>query len=128
MAGTERLKALCKDFKECRIRRKRKADEPLAPEARAVETLLQTPFDLDFTNTPFKDVMGYFREAFKLNIVVDGKSMKDAKPVTLRVKQLPVETALRLVLAPAGLSYTVEDAVIVIAKQEKLVEPTEGKK
>ncbi|MFN3666178.1 MAG: STN domain-containing protein [Sediminibacterium sp.] len=41
--------------------------------------------------------------------------LKDAKPVNLDVKNVPIERVLQLCLDNQGLGYTIEDKTIVIA-------------
>jgi hypothetical protein len=70
---------------------------------------------VDFKNATLDDVVSYFRECSGLNFHLDSAAWANDARVTLRLKDVPLMTALKLVLKPRDLECVIRDGVIVIA-------------
>lgn len=73
---------------------------------------------LEFRDTPLADVVDFIRDVAAVNILIDA-SVRDrygADPVkvTLSVKDLPLRSALNLVLEPRGLTLRYRDGVLMV--------------
>jgi hypothetical protein len=97
---------------------------PTAAESRIREQL-GTPTEMDFTDTPLRDVMAFLKDQHGIEIQIDEKELaecgvkKDA-PVTLAVKGITLRSAMRLLLSQLSKSATfvVSDEVLLITSRE----------
>src|SRR5207248_10173066 len=72
---------------------------------------------------PLSEAMTFLSNYTALNIVVDPKGLGDeglsnAAPVSLMVNNVSIKTALKLMLRPLGLTYKVEDEVVLITSPQ----------
>jgi hypothetical protein len=92
--------------------------------------------DMNFRNeTPFEEVIKYFRDATKspalpdgIPIYIDPVGLQEAEknltsPVTMDLKQIPARTALKLALEQLGLTYQVKDGLLKITSMSSNDEP-----
>jgi type II secretory pathway component GspD/PulD (secretin)/tetratricopeptide (TPR) repeat protein len=92
-------------------------------EEQKVLASLDRPVDVDFTDTPLPDVLAFFREVNQVNIALDRASLPDdMAPVTLKMSDVPLKTALKEILEPINMSYVVEGNVIRVARKDKLAQ------
>jgi hypothetical protein len=106
------------------------AEKRLREEDQRIEAALQkTVPDVRFESLPFGQVLQFFAEVSQANIHTDWQGFADAgierdKPITINLRNLPLERVLRVVLDTAGgyvrLGYEVRDGVLLIATQEQL--------
>jgi hypothetical protein len=87
-----------------------------------VQDALGEAIDFRFDNVPVTDVLDYLRETAGLNVMLDRPNLEQAgiavdAPVTIRLKGVPLRSALRLALHQAGLGYYVEDGVLVVTTE-----------
>ena len=83
---------------------------------------------LSFSDTPLKDAMGFLRDVAGLNIIIDPSVEKDLS-VTLRMRDIKLKNALKLVLAvDEELGYIVKGGTIIIATKKRLAEILKEKK
>lgn len=79
---------------------------------------------VDFKDQTLDDALGFLRDFSGLNIVVDAEvyTAKDAEQlkVTLRVKDLLLKSALKLMLHPKELTATYKDGVILVVPKGKV--------
>ena len=74
-----------------------------------------------FEETPLSEVITFFRQTYKLNIVTDSSAdEKDEQPVSLKLKDVPAERALTLALAQSGLVLARDGNIIYIAKPARI--------
>jgi hypothetical protein len=114
------------------------ADEPKAdgPASRAVLDKLEEKIDLGFQErTPLWDVVNYMSVAssgpdgkgfsFDFDEAVEkaGKGRNSPIPIALEGKGIRIKTALKKVLEPMGLTYSVREGVLLIKAK-----PAEGSK
>jgi beta-lactamase regulating signal transducer with metallopeptidase domain len=103
----------------------------LTPEERAMQAVLErTVPEVTFDAVGLDDVLTFFRDLTGANLVVDWKALeaahvaKDA-PVSVRVRNVKLAQALRLVLDQAGgkdaaLEFEVDGAVLKVTTREEL--------
>ena len=85
----------------------------------AIESKLKDPITLNMDKQPLREAITFLQNYTGLNIVLDPKALSDegittASPVSLTVNNVQLKTALKLLLRPLGLTYRVEDEVLLI--------------
>ncbi|MFO0887659.1 MAG: hypothetical protein U0790_00785, partial [Isosphaeraceae bacterium] len=118
--------SLPKNFAELsKVRREANARlEPKADPGRmAVERKLNEPITLDLEKQPLSEAVSFLQNATGLNVVVDPKAMLETginenTPISMRLKDVKLKTALKLMLAPLGLTYQTDDEVLVITSPQ----------
>ena len=99
------------------------ASEPVGREA-AIEKALASPTQMEFIETPLQDVIDFLKDYHHIEIQLDIKALKDAdvepgKPITLNVKGITLRSALRFMLREIGLTYLIQDEVLLITTPEE---------
>lgn len=116
-----------KDFAELTRRRADLAERlapKKAPEVLAIEAKLNEPIELNFEQEqPLGEVLNYLASYTGLNIAPDQKALGEEgltlnTPVILKAKDVKLKTALKLMLQPLGLTYKVEDNVLLITNPQ----------
>jgi hypothetical protein len=90
---------------------------------RVRDKLATMKIDLDFTNAKLEDVVAYLQEYSGLNFHLDADARKDGDAearITLRLKQVTIKSALKLILNPRDLGCVYRDGVILITTKTKL--------
>lgn len=89
---------------------------------RAREILATRRITLDFTNARLDEVIAYLQEFSGLNFHIDADARKDREEdkVSIKLKDVTLRTALRLILNPRELACTYRDGVLVITTQARL--------
>lgn len=92
-------------------------------ERRIHKTLLK-PTELDFIETPLRDVVAYLREYHGIEIQIDAKALDDVglvpdEPVTKQLRGISLRSALRLILRDLDLTYIIQDEVLMITTPEE---------
>jgi hypothetical protein len=90
---------------------------PLSPKDAAVlKTLRGKVVSLDFSDTPLETVIGFLREVSKVNLVLtpEARTAAPEAGVTLKIEELPLDQALRLILMPHNLHYRVDNGVVIV--------------
>ena len=82
---------------------------------KAIEDALNTIVSFEFLDTPLKDVVVFIREKTNINMIIDSEAGN--APVTLKLKDEPLRTAMKYIL-PKGCEYVVEGNIIHIYKQK----------
>lgn len=79
---------------------------------------------LDFANSRLEDVISYFQEYSGLNFHLDAeartKLADEGARVTIKLKDVTLKTALKLILAPRDLACVYRDGVILVASKTRL--------
>ncbi len=114
-----------KEFKDLTKERLRMNDrlaikKPLS--VLAIEAKLKQPVTVNFDKQPLGDAISFLQNYTGLNIALDPKALSDenvttASPVDLK-GSMKLETVLKLVLKPLGLTYKVEDDVLLITSPQ----------
>jgi type II secretory pathway component GspD/PulD (secretin) len=102
---------------------------------KAIERKLLMPVNLNFEHTPLKQVIDDLRDFYGINIVVDMPALRDEtihldSPVSMKLTQVSLKSALTLILHQVHLTYVIKDEVLQITTEEnahgKLVTTTYG--
>lgn len=93
-------------------------------DSKAVGKKLKTQtLTLNFPNTPLEEVVGFLQDVTGLNFVLL-PSVDPALPITLKLKDIKLENALKLILAADGdIEHKIVGNVILIGKDMKTVKP-----
>lgn len=79
---------------------------------------------IELTDAPIEDLVRTAREYLNCNFVVSSKvrekHLEEELRVTVRLKDVSVQTLLRVVLKPKGLTVTVRDRVLMVVPQEEI--------
>jgi Flp pilus assembly secretin CpaC/tetratricopeptide (TPR) repeat protein len=95
-------------------------DDPLSPEEEKIlSSLQQIKVTLEFQEQPLREVVEFLRQFTNLNFVFDPE-VDQAAPVTLKVQNLPLQSALNLILGSRELAHSIEDGVVKVIKKDKL--------
>lgn len=82
---------------------------------KTIENALNTIISFEFLDIPLRDVVVFLREKTNVNMIIDAEA-RDA-PITLKLKDIPLRTALRYIL-PKGYEYVIEGDIIHIYRQK----------
>ena len=98
--------------------------DPTDPVRQIRDKLTALKITVDFNNAKLDDVIAYFQEFSGLNFHLDAdvrtKEVEGAGGVTLKVKEISMKSALKLVLNPRDLGCVYRDGVILITTKAKL--------
>ncbi len=89
------------------------------PKVLAIESKLKDRVSMNVDKQPLSEAIAFLQNYTGLNIVLDPKAVSEegltsSSPVSLVVNQVQLKTALKLMLRPLGLTYKVEDEVVLI--------------
>ena len=93
------------------------------PAEKKIEAALKSPTQLEFVDTPLTDVVDYLKDYHQIEIQMDKKAMDEAgigtdSQVTKNLKGVSLKSALRLMLHELGLTYVIQDEVLLITTTE----------
>jgi type IV pilus assembly protein PilQ len=99
---------------------RRRAKKPEPRRVTRIEGSLSAgePISLDLKDADLKDVLRTFAELARLNIVIDPE-VKGS--VTVRLRDVPWDQALDVILQVNGLGYVLEGNVLRVGEPRKLV-------
>lgn len=84
------------------------------------EKLKSQRITVNFTNIPLSAFVDYLREYLKpINFHLEDPASAD-KPVSVTLKDIPVENLLNIVLEPMDLGYYVKDGIVFIANKAQI--------
>ena len=88
------------------------------PAEKKIEAALKSPTQLEFVDTPLTDVIDYLKDYHQIEIQLDKKAMEEAGidtavTVTKNLKGVSLKSALRLMLHELGLTYVIQDEVLL---------------
>jgi len=115
------------EFQELSTRRKRYATTDLkkqSPAEKKIREALEAPTQMEFTETPLQDAVGYLKDLHGVEIQLDTRAMEDAgvgtdTPVSRVLNGVSLKSALRLLLGEYDLTFIVKDEVLLITTQDK---------
>ena len=104
-----------------------KRSRPLAtvlPGEEAIQKALARKSTFEFQDTPLTDVVDYLKDAFKIEIQIDTKMLSDQgtgtdSPVTIKAPNITLRAALKQILSPMELSWTIQDEVLLITTSDE---------
>ncbi|MDR1274571.1 MAG: carboxypeptidase-like regulatory domain-containing protein, partial [Odoribacteraceae bacterium] len=74
----------------------------------------QEKLDVSVKNASLAEVFKHIRQASSYTFVYDSDAIGRQAPVSLSVKDAPIETVLDLCLKDTGLSYVIDDNIVII--------------
>ncbi len=121
--------AFTKDEKRRKIIQDRKALEGMSPsriskEEQNIERKLTVPISLSCSNQPLREVIEYIRGDQGINIFIDEPALADKgiqldAPVTIKLDNISMKSALKLLLSMVHLTYVVADDVLKITTEDQ---------
>jgi len=89
---------------------------------REIERRLTQPINLEFNDTPLKQVMDDLRVLTGMNIVIDQPALdkdgiRNDLPLTVRLEGVSIKTALNQVLRQVNLTYVIADEVLQVTTE-----------
>ena len=93
------------------------------PRVVAIEAKLKERVSVDFDKQPLGEAVKFLQNYSGLNIVLDPKALSEegltsSSPVSLTAKQVPIKSVLKQMLRPLGLTYRIEDEVVLITNPQ----------
>lgn len=87
-----------------------------------IESKLSTPVNLNFSNTLLREAIEDIRSFYGINIVPDMPALEQEgisldRPVTLKLEQVSLKSALSLLLHSVHLTYVIKDEVLQITTE-----------
>ncbi len=112
-----------KDLTRERLRMNARLEVKKDPKVLEIESKLKSPVTLNMDKQPLHEAISFLSNYTGMNIVLDPKSLADANltsssPVDIHVTNIRMESALKLILQPLGLTYKVENEVLVITSPQ----------
>ncbi len=94
------------------------------PAEKRILDALKSPTTLEFIETPMQDVVDYLKDLHGIEIQIDKKALDDIglptdMPITRNLRGITLRSALRLTLRELGLTYVIEDEVLLITTPEE---------
>ncbi|HQU43493.1 MAG TPA: hypothetical protein PK867_11825, partial [Pirellulales bacterium] len=92
------------------------------PSEQKIYAALDEPTELDFTEQPLSDAIGYLKERHGIEIQLDEKALADAgaatdTPITRQIKGITLRSALKLMLGELDLTYVIRNEVLLITSK-----------
>ncbi len=85
----------------------------------ATQEKLQSHIDVNFQGMTLSEVLTFFREQLKINVVLDRSASGLAdKPITLQFKDVRAQNALAWSLQQVGLRYTLVGGIVLVADRQ----------
>lgn len=88
---------------------------PRGPVPKKINDALNTLLSLEFYETPLPDVIAFIREKTGVNIILD--SNVPQIPVTIKLGDVPIKTALKYILPPE-INYEIKDDIVLISSEK----------
>ena len=97
--------------------------ESMAKIERALQGKL-TSAGMDFTDAPLEEVVSFLQDTYQIPIQLDLPALEEIgigpdEPVTISVYGVSLRSALRLMLKQLGLTYIIQDEVLLITTPEE---------
>ncbi|MCC6740454.1 MAG: hypothetical protein IT452_15525 [Planctomycetia bacterium] len=93
--------------------------------ARSYEQFLSRRISMDFSETPFSEVLEYLREVGAMNVMVDPQVNRDEGvgeyKVSLKLKDIEIRTALMLLAGMWDLGYGLRDEAVVFTRRDQVL-------
>ena len=97
-----------------------------SPSVERIKQALASPLKsggLDFVDTQLEEVVAFLQDDYNIPIQMDSIALEDIgvgpdEPVNFHVKDISLQSALRLILRRLGLTYVIQDEVLLITTPE----------
>ena len=95
-----------------------------SPAERKIREALNQPTQIEFVETPLKDVIDYLKDLHHIEIQLDTSALKEAgvdeaAPVTKNLKGLTLRSALKLMLDELQLKWVIHNEVLLVTTPAK---------
>ncbi len=118
--------AMPKNFKDLtreRLRMNAMLEPKKDPHVLAIEAKLKDRVSINMDKQPLSEAITFLQNYTGLNIVLDPKALGEegltsSSPVSLQVNNVPLKGVLKLLLKPLGLTYKLEDEVILVTSPQ----------
>lgn len=91
------------------------------------ERILNEPFDAEYDETPFYEVMDELQDNYKINVVLDWSAKRDSltedDPITFKATDIRLKNALRLMLKEKNSTFMVRDGTLQIISLDVASDP-----
>ncbi len=89
-----------------------------------IRDVLRSPTQIEFVETPLKNVIDYLKDLHHIEIQLDTPALKEmgvdeSKPVTRNLKGISLRSALKLILDELQLKYVIHNEVLFITSPTK---------
>jgi len=106
------------------IKKTRAAEKPR--DAKVRQQLDETVVSFTFNEQPVKEAVDFLQTLGNVNIVLDAGKLEDEdKTITLKLNNVPLQTALRLLTEQLDMKYVVRDGIVFISDEEGVKMPPE---
>lgn len=86
------------------------------------EEALKQVIDLNYEETPFSEIMEELSKLTGLNFLLDNSARDDSltedEPLTFRIRQLPLDKSLELMLIEKNATYVIDSGVVVFISRD----------
>jgi hypothetical protein len=101
-----------------------KAARPFRSGEKAILKALEEKTKLEFVDTPLQDAIDYLQDVYRITIKLDTNALKEAgvdasTPVNLTIRDVPLRSALRIMLSDLQLEWTIWSDVLWITTPAK---------
>lgn len=104
-------------------------ETPKDPTDQVIDKVRKTQISLNFQDAPLTDVLMFYREFTRINIILDAEvATPEDILVTMHVDNLPFDQALDLSLKMHDLDWCVEDGVVIVSTKEAIAKREEARK
>lgn len=108
-----------KDKSSKRLKNFKSDARPKSEDERKIEESLSKKISLHFDNAPLMEVVKYISTTHNINVALDRAGLEEEgvttnTPVTIDLDNIMVKSALKLMLEPLHLGYSVEDDVLKV--------------
>jgi hypothetical protein len=104
------------------------ASAPAATQDDATKTLRaqlrSIRLDIDIQKYSVKELIDFLREVSGLNIVLQSKAAEIPATLTMKAKDVSIQSVLRLLLKPLRIGYTIDSGVLLIVRDAELESQT----
>ncbi len=115
-----------KELSDRRLRQVQKQQVQEKPADKKVrQQLEETVVTFTFNEQPVLEAIDFLQTLGKVNIVVDKSKLEEGKTVTLKLDNIPLETAIRLLTEQLGLKWIIRDGVVFISDADGVKRPPE---
>ncbi|MCI0455887.1 MAG: hypothetical protein L0Z62_02765 [Gemmataceae bacterium] len=95
----------------------------MSTKEREIERRLSMPVSLNFKDTPLSQVIQDLHNITGVNVVEDSAALQEAsintaQPLTLRVEDISLKSALNILLKKAALTYVIKDEALQITTEQ----------
>ncbi len=112
-----------KDLTRERLEMNARLEPKKDPHVLAIESKLKDRVSINMDKQPLSEAITFLQNYTGLNIVLDPKALGEegltsSSPVSLNVNQVSLKTVLKLLLKPLGLTYRLEDDVVLVTSPQ----------